>query len=178
MARCGNARCHGGAAAGSFHLDRVHLAAGGNRQITGRNLESVLQQVDSQFARRSPLLQRAIESHGGTLHAPLSGSGADLQKARLIAWLKSVAPELNRLDRENSSRRSIEKIAQSGKPQPRRDPLVVPASATGIDPGVVPTATPLTSDSPHGQPETREKPANNLGPLTDPFDPAQFNRPK
>jgi hypothetical protein len=181
LARCGNARCHGAAGATEFHLERVHLAAGGNRVITGRNLDSVLQQVDPKFARRSPLLQKAIEAHGGVAHAPLSGPGAaDVQKARLIAWLTSVSPELARFDREDSARRSVEKIAQAGKPQPtRRDSLVVPASATGIDPSMIrPIMPPASSAAAKTDPKTQEKPKNDLGPLTDPFDPAQFNRGK
>jgi hypothetical protein len=182
LARCGSARCHGGPEATSFHLDRVHLAAGGSRLITGHNLDSVLRQVDPQFARRSRLLQKASEAHGALSHAPLSGGGADVQKARLTAWLQSVAPELRRLNQEDSSRRSVEKIAQAGKPQsqPHRDPLVVPASATAINPPTtVDVAIPPPSEfPPRGAPQTPEKPANDLGPLTDPFDPTQFNRPK
>jgi hypothetical protein len=182
LARCGSARCHGGPEASSFHLDRVHLAAGGSRLMTGHNLDSVLRQVDPQFARRSRLLQKASEAHGALSHAPLSGGGADVQKARLAAWLQSVAPELRRLNREDSSRRSIEKIAQAGKPQsqPHRDPLVVPASATGLNPpSSVDVAIPVPSKSPpRGASQVPDKAANDLGPLTDPFDPTQFNRPK
>jgi hypothetical protein len=117
-------------------------------------------------------------------HAPLSGGGADVQKARLIAWLQSVAPELRRLNQEDSSRRSVEKIAQAGKPQSpvHRDPLVVPASATGINPPTsVDVVLPIPSEStspPRGASQTPGKSANDLGPLTDPFDPTQFNRPK
>ena len=182
LARCGSARCHGGPEATSFHLDRVHLAAGGSRLMTGHNLDSVLRQVDPQFARRSPLLQKASEAHGALSHAPLSGGGADVQKARLTAWLQSVAPELRRLNQEDSARRSVEKVAQAGKPQsqPHRDPLVVGASATGINPpSVVDVAIPAPSEFPaRGASQSPEKPVSDLGPLTDPFDPTQFNRPK
>jgi hypothetical protein len=176
VARCG--RCHCSAEATSFRLERVHLVGGGNRTITGRNLEIVLHQIDPQFVRRSPLLQKAIEAHGGALHAPLSGGGADVQKARLTAWLQSVAPELNRLNREDAARRSTEKIAQAGKPQPRRDPLVVPASAVGIEQQDAASGeTPAASGAAVVAPPP-EKPATDLGPLTDPFDPSQFNRGK
>jgi len=181
LARCGSARCHGGTTDSSFHLERVHLAAGGNRLTTGRNLESVLHEVDPQFARRSPLLQKALEAHGGTSHAPLSGSTADVQKARLIAWLTSVASEVKCLNQEDAARRSVDNIAQAGKPQPRRDPLVVPAAATGVDSKMIVPAIPVPSEPPRGasaQSKGSEKPANDLGPLTDPFDPAQFNRSK
>jgi hypothetical protein len=177
VARC--ARCHDGTVPSSFRLERVHLAGGGNRMITGRNLEAVLHQVDPQFIRRSPLLQKAVEAHGGTSHGPLSGGGADVQKARLMAWLRSVAPELNRLNREDSSRRSTEKVAQAGKPQALRDPLVVPASATGIDqPETVHGAMPAVSGPTVAPPAAQDKPPTDLGPLTDPFDPSQFNRGK
>jgi hypothetical protein len=179
LARCGNARCHGGPTETSFHLERVHLAAGGNRVMTGRNLESVLNQVDPQFARRSRVLQMAIEAHGGMAHAPLSGGGADVQKTRLLAWLQTVGPELNRLNRADSARRSTEKIAQAGKPQPHRDPLVVPASATEIDPSMIKPATAVPAvPASTSAPKAPDKTVNDLGPLTDPFDPTQFNRAK
>jgi hypothetical protein len=181
LARCGSARCHGGGETGtSFRLERVQLAAGGSRSITGRNLESVLLEIDPQFARRSPLFRKAVEAHGGAGRAPLTGNGADLQKARLTAWLQHVGPELNRLNHEDSGRRSVEKIAQAGKPETHRDPLIVPASAITVDhSAAIDVAIPAPSEPvSSAAPKRREKPANDLGPLTDPFDPAQFNHAK
>jgi hypothetical protein len=179
LSRCGNARCHGPATENSFHLERVHLAGGGSRLITGRNLDSSLREIDPQFARRSALYQKAIESHGGTLHAPLSGGGADVQKARLLAWLTKVAPEVKRLNQEDSARRSVDKVAQSGKPQPHRDAHVVPASATSVELSpVLPSAPALDAAAGSGQSKSADRTANDLGPLTDPFDPSQFNRGK
>jgi len=200
LARCGSLRCHGGPTNTSFHLDRVHLAAGGNRQITGRNLDAVLQLVDPQYARRSLLLAKAAEAHGGAAHPPLAGGAQDVQKARLVAWLSSVGPELTRMNRDDAARRSVEKIAQAGRPETHRDPLVVPASATfptsntvpasnsgpalnnvppnasGIDASMIqPTASlPRAATANSGSGNS----SNDLGPLTDPFDPAQFNRGK
>jgi hypothetical protein len=179
MARCGRCHSNGAGAGTSFRLERVHLAGGGSRTTTGRNLESVLHQVDPQFTRRSPLLLKAIEAHGGLSRAPLSGGGSDVQKVRLLAWLQSVAPELNRLNREDASRRATDKIAQAGKPQPHRDANVVPASASGTDrPAVVPSPVPTSGSEVFIPPPAQDKPANDLGPLTDPFDPSQFNRRK
>jgi hypothetical protein len=194
LARCGSSKCHGGPASTGFRLERVRLAAGGNRAATGRNLESVLSQVDPQFALRSPLLQKASEAHGQATRAPLSGGVSAEQTARLSAWLKAVGPELSRLKQQDSTRRSIEKIAQAGKPQAHRDPMVFPASASGIDQGPVrqntgrPEAARLETvhpsswpgvDSAAGQSQKpRTNSANDLGPLTDPFDPTQFNRGK
>jgi hypothetical protein len=208
LARCGNVRCHGGPTNTSFHLDRVHLAAGGNRQITGRNLDAVLQLVDPQYARRSLLLAKAAEAHGGATHPPLAGGASDVQKARLLAWLSSVGPELNRMNREDSARRSVEKIAQAGRPETHRDPLVVPASAafptsntvpvaksgpalnnvppnaSGVDTSMILPAAALpraaagsSASKPTGNSGSGNS-SNDLGPLTDPFDPAQFNRGK
>jgi hypothetical protein len=203
LARCGSVRCHGGPTKTSFHLDRVHLAAGGNRQITGRNLDAVLQLVDPQYARRSLLLAKAAEAHGGAAHPPLAGGASDVQKARLVAWLSSVAPELNRMNREDAARRSVEKIAQAGRPETHRDPLVVPASANfpvwnsfpasntvpasnaGVDASMIqPTAslpragTASSGSKPSANSGNPANSSNDLGPLTDPFDPAQFNRGK
>ncbi len=198
MARCGSVRCHGGSTNTSFHLERVHLASGGSRQITGRNLEAVLQLVDPQYARRSVLLAKAAEAHGGALHPPLASGASEVQKARLIAWLTKVGPELGRMNREDAARRSVEKIAQAGKPASHRDPNVMPAAATfpesawtkGVDASMIqPTAALPTSVGPSDPPKTANSTeaagatkagnaSNDLGPLTDPFDPAQFNRGK
>jgi hypothetical protein len=180
LARCGSTRCHGGPATeNSFHLERVHLAAGGSRLITGHNLDSVLHQVDPHFARRSALLLRASEAHGGTAHPPLSGGGADVQKARLIAWLMKAAPEVKRLNQEDAARRSVEKVAQAGKTQPHRDPHVVPASASMVEENLVRPAALVPNAVPQSAPsKSADRSANDLGPLTDPFDPSQFNRSK
>jgi hypothetical protein len=123
-----------------------------------------------------------------------------VQKARLVAWLSSVGPELTRMNRDDAARRSVEKIAQAGRPETHRDPLVVPASATfptsntvpasnsgpalnnvppnasGIDASMIqPTASlPRAATANSGSGNS----SNDLGPLTDPFDPAQFNRGK
>lgn len=168
----------------------MHLAAGGNRHITGRNLDAVLQLVDPQYARRSLLLAKAAEAHGGATHAPLAGGTSDVQKARLVAWLVAVAPDLKRMNREDAARRSVEKIAQAGRPETRRDPLVVPASATfptpntGVDSSMIQPAASLPRTAAASSASKRSANAgsgnssNDLGPLTDPFDPAQFNRGK
>jgi hypothetical protein len=195
LARCGSSKCHGGPAAMSFRLERVRLAAGGNRAATGRNLESVLNQIDPQFALRSPLLQKAVEAHGQASRAPLSGNVAAEQTARLTAWLQTVGPELSHLKQRDSTRRSIDNLAQDGKPQPHRDPMVVPVSASKVDQGPIrqdtarqdparletvhPSSWPAgdaASGSQSQKPRTNS--ANDLGPLSDPFDPAQFNRGK
>jgi hypothetical protein len=182
MARCGSTRCHGGPAETSFHLGRVYLSAGGNRQMTSKNLEAVLRQVDPQFVRRSPLLQRAVEAHGGALHAPLTGGGADVQKARILAWLTKAAPELKQLNQEEASRHSIDKVAQAGKPERHQDAFIVPVSAVGgrangASPETKSAALPpATFTPPVGEKKAPEKVTNDLGPLTDPFDPGQFNK--
>jgi hypothetical protein len=180
LARCGSTKCHGSQTTTALRLDRVRFGAGGNRATTGRNLESVLNQIDPQFALRSPLLQKAAEPHGHATRAPLSGSVAAEQTARLRAWLQTVSPELNRLKQQDSTRRSIETISQAGKPQPHRDPSVVPAAATTIDQAPIHQATQAPSDAAVGRRSSKkqDKPPTDLGPLTDPFDPSQFNRGK
>jgi hypothetical protein len=200
MARCGSTRCHGGPAETSFRLGRVYLSAGGNRQMTSKNLEAVLHEVDPQFVRRSSLLQHAIEAHGGALHPPLTGGAAELQKARIIAWLTNVAPELKQMKQEEASRHAIDKVAQAGKPEPHRDAFIVPVSAigrqsNGASPEAKSTGLPAATFKPPAtftppaaeknlaekktpEPKTADKAGNDLGPLTDPFDPAQFNKAK
>jgi hypothetical protein len=181
LARCGTVKCHGGtdlSAGSSFRLEHVRLSQGSNRAATARNLDAVLNLIDGQFASQSPLFERGLQPHGGlAMRSPLDGPAGRAQEARLRRWVDSVSSQKNRLKREDSSRKFVSRFARSQNPAALHDPNVVPAAAnedesqgpSGRFPGNRPAAAGL---------EHRGETANGLGPLSDPFDPSQFNSPR
>jgi hypothetical protein len=183
LARCGTAKCHGDAdlassSGSSFRLDNVRLSQGSNRAATARNLDAVLKMIDGQFPSQSPLFEKGLQSHGGlALRPPLDGPAGHAQEARLRRWVDAVAPEMNRLNREEATRKFVSRFSRSPKSPALHDPNVVPASATDQDRQDRPVR--ITNDRPvaAGAENQRGVP-NGLGPLTDPFDPARFNSPQ
>ncbi len=183
LARCGNVKCHGTAdpktpSETSFHLEHVRISQGSNRAATARNLEAVLRLLDGQFPSQSPFFQKGLQPHGGVvLHNPLDGPAGRGQEMRLRRWVDSIAPERNRLAREQSSRDFIGRFSRSPNAPTLRDPNVVPAGATMGDTAnavVPPERTSPRVDAAAGFHNSSVSP-KPLGPQSDPFDPAQFN---
>jgi len=178
LARCGSARCHGGTESTAFRLERVRFGEGGNRGVTSRNLEAILRQIDNQFPSQSPLLVRGFPTHGGQTRPTASTHVALTQQTRVREWVKVAAVEMNRIKREDAERGAIKHLVQSGKPSAIGDHNVVPASAKVSAAAAAPPITrPATTPSPAIKPASveAETPANGVGPLTDPFDPTDFN---
>jgi hypothetical protein len=181
LARCGTVKCHGGtdlSAGSSFRLEHVRLSQGNNRAATARNLDAVLNLIDGQFTSQSPLFERGLQPHGGlALRSPLDGPAGRAQESRLRRWVDSVAPQRNRLRREDANRQFVSRFARSQKSPALHDPNLVPASATDQEPQG--QNVHFTGDRPNAAgSENPGESANGLGPLTDPFDPAQFNSPQ
>ena len=182
LARCGSVKCHGAAnpaatSGASFRLEHVRISQGSNRAATARNLEAVLKLLDGQFPSQSPFFQKGLQPHGGlTLRNPLDGAAGRAQEMRLRLWVDSIAPERNRLAREQASRDFIGRFSRSQKAPTLHDPNVVPAGATMGDTAnavVPPERTSPRVDAAAGfNSNVSPKP---LGPQTDAFDPAQFN---
>jgi hypothetical protein len=180
LARCGGTKCHTAGnspslGAGSFRLEHTRLSQS-SRTATARNLNAVLNLIDSQFPSQSPLFQKGLQPHGGlVMRAPLDGPAGRAQEMRLRRWVDVVSPERNRLKRDEASRAFVSRFAQSQKPPTLRDPNVVPASVNADENDAGP-ANSLTR--PFDGPSAFRSPVSSpkqLGPLTDPFDPAQFN---
>jgi hypothetical protein len=183
LARCGNAKCHGpadpnGSSATWFHLEHVRLSQSGNRAATARNLEAVLKLIDGQFPSQSPFFQKGLQPHGGlTMRSPMDGAAGRAQETRLRRWIDSLAPERNRLARDQASRDFIGRFSHSQNAPTLRDPNVVQAGATV---GNAPSGDfQMQRISPPADAATGfHNPADSpkrMGPQTDPFDPAQFN---
>jgi hypothetical protein len=182
LSRCGGVKCHSGGSSptlgpGSFHLEHVRLSQGSNRAATARNLDAVLNLIDSQFPSQSVLFQKGLQPHGGlVMRAPLEGAAGRAQEMRLRRWIDAISPERNRLRRDQASRAFVNRFAQSRKPPTLRDPNVVPASANAEGENDAEPANSLTP--PSGAPPAFGSPISapkQFGPLTDPFDPARFN---
>lgn len=183
LARCGNVKCHGtadpnGTSPTTFHLEHVRISQSGNRAATARNLEAVLKLLDGQFPSQSPFFQKGLQPHGGmVLRSPLDGPAGRAQEMRLRRWVDSIAPERNRLAREQASRDFIGRFSRSQNPPTLRDPNVVPAGATignAATGDLRNERLSLPSDTASGF-RTPGDSLKRMGPQTDPFDPAQFN---
>jgi hypothetical protein len=183
LARCGSVKCHGtpdpkSISATSFHLEHVRISQGSNRAATARNLEAVLKLLDGQFPSQSAFFQKGLQPHGGVvLHNPLDGPAGRAQEMRLRRWIESIAPERNRLVREQASRDFIGRFSRSPHAPTLRDPNVVPAGATmgdSADAVVPPERTLPRVDAAAAFHNSNVSP-KPLGPQTDTFDPAQFN---
>ncbi len=183
LARCGSVKCHGTAdpktpsTTSSFHLEHVRISQGSNRAATARNLEAVLKLLDGQFPSQSPFFQKGLQPHGGiVLRNPLDGAAGRAQEMRLRRWVESIAPERNRIAREQASRDFIGRFSRSANAPTLRDPNVVPAGATMGDTAnaVVPperTSPRVDAAAAFHNSNVSPKP---LGPQTDAFDPARI----
>jgi hypothetical protein len=183
LTRCGSVRCHGTAnpslpSVTTFHLEHVRISQGSNRAATARNLEAVLNQLDGQFPTQSALFQKATQPHGGeTMRSPLDGPAGRSQEMRLRRWVEMIAPERSRLKREQASRDFIGRFSRSRNPPTLHDPNVVGAGGTMDNAENGPmqpdrlTPPPDASTGFHNPGDSPKR----LGPLSDPFDPSQFN---
>ena len=152
---CAAVGCHGGRRQ-EFNIYRPLVRTIG-RDLTDRNLQSVLSQVDRAAPESSPLLQHLATAHGGQKAPWLEESDPRLQ---LIArWVVQVAApaKLPRQSWQNPPRRL--------QPAPRGTPSTAaePSSSAAQPPQPPPRGFP-----PQGRQEAP--------PQTNPLDPAAFNR--
>jgi hypothetical protein len=177
LARCGSLKCHGGPAATSFRLERVRFGNVTRRDTTSRNLDRVLDQLAPQFPSRSPLLEKGLRAHGGSDRKPLEAWAAVEQQARLKRWVTTAAADLNRLKRDDVARNGTDRFNHLPERAPIRDANVFPAAAIAPENA---TNRALANGKQIAAPNkltNGEKPdaPQPIGPLTDPFDPNEFN---
>ena len=183
LARCGSARCHGGPEATSFHLDRVHLAAGGKPAhhgaqsrfcaASGRSAicppQSAL--AESERSSRSIVARSAFRRRGRCPENAAYGVAAE-RRARTEAFeSRRLVTSFGRKDRASRQAAVATPSGSAGRAGFRN------RNQSADCPSTSPSRL-RASFRPRGASQTPEKPANDLGPLTDPFDPTQFNRPK
>lgn len=93
--KCGNASCHGSAGRSEFRLQNVRAGRRQQRLETDSNLAAVIDQIDLQRARQSPLLLRPVEPGSQTHQKLFSGPGGAAQLEKLREWVLQAAADLN-----------------------------------------------------------------------------------
>lgn len=167
---CTSAGCHGRDSQTGLRLYKVTPGKDASRYIAERNLAEVLQQIDANAPRSSPLLTASRGNHGRRGRPVFAGPRGEDQSAELQKWITAVA-------REGAIREKL------GDQVARRKNAVEPVSAShighdrsaaGRDAG--------SSATNHSSKESSVGPAPlpAQGPLPpardDPFAPALFNR--
>ncbi|MBW3542925.1 MAG: hypothetical protein KY476_21900 [Planctomycetes bacterium] len=157
MNKCANAGCHGSQDDSPFRLQMVKAGFGAHRLHAERNLAAVLEQIDRDQPRRSPLLIASAGNHGKGGRPIFSGSFGSEQRAMLEAWVAMVAGELQ-VARPTKSKTSDRATAQS------------------LEPAATPSLADDAPSLPGRTPGGNQHSASPEPPRRDPFDPAAFNR--
>lgn len=150
--RCGNARCHGGNAAGRFQLLQPVAGKVPSRRFTQRNLFSTISIVNKEVAEDSELLAMSLKAHGPVRWAAFK-SEEDKQYREVAEWIASLRAV------PKQSPPATVNTAQVGKPRHQ----------IGGNPADLEREPP-----PQGKPEQQPEPFPAAG--GDPFDPEIFNR--
>ncbi len=190
------ASCHANGYVGKFTLERV--AEAGSKAATQRNLAAVLEQIDLDHPRISPLLVRAITRHGGEQAAPIPGRDAKALQT-IHHWIEQTIatnPQLKDYRAVNKKAMTVAKPEMQPELTIRNPPLkpqsreLKPVSAPPIQEGPDP-APPLTEQPTLEIASQAKEPAAAPRPLpatvtqtqaqlpdavADPFDPETFNR--
>jgi hypothetical protein len=86
---CASVRCHGGESK-NFLLTYSSMSKGFSSQATQRNLRATLAHINFRDPEASPLLNMAIEAHGGSTKAPIVDA-RDKQFHVLASWIERLA---------------------------------------------------------------------------------------
>lgn len=149
--RCGQAGCHGGASSAIWQLE--HFGSGQRLPAnhTRQNLTRLLRWINDEHPEASPLLVRAGEAHGDASAAPLTLGDESLRET-LEAWIVAM------------SQRQSQWAAAAATP-------AMVATAPAAD-----TAAAEASSASAASPSAGSNRPTRLPPVSDPFDPAAFNR--
>ncbi|MEX0824838.1 MAG: hypothetical protein WD119_01655, partial [Pirellulaceae bacterium] len=157
--RCGQAGCHGGRdtpqTAWRLALSPSPQYRRLSAEMTRGNLRGLVEWIDKNDPRLSPVLRKASEPHAGMLDAPLGPADDDVL-AELESWTASVAGELH-----NDEPRGATRTA-TFRPK-SQDPPLGPQREMIRDGEPLPDAIGVTSN---GSPRPKRLP-----PVTNPFDP-------
>jgi hypothetical protein len=192
MNGCGLGSCHGNNNRNGYELTRP--AGGGTLTAmqTRQNMLRALALVDRDEIENSPLLRKALETHGGAAKPPL-GARDTAAFRNLEAWVKTLGTakpaESAATGSTADTAAPVEPLApgSSGFASERDDEPAKPMpKGTAPSAGSPKTSAKTTApaDEPKGnsasRPAGRNEAANPAGPKVpdkeDPFDPAVFNR--
>lgn len=168
---CTAAGCHGRESETRFRLYKVTPGKDSNRHASERNLAEVLDHIDLDKPRASPVLTAPRGNHGRRGRPIFAGQRGEEQLAELRKWVVAVAKDESVRERfgEHDARRKI---------------VEAQASVSGDEGGEAVSARDTAGDrvppmkDPFGATgKSSKKPQTPVPPLkSDPFDPAVFNR--
>ena len=162
--RCSNASCHGVSAAHEFRLQPKWNLRGNTRFITGKNLQAVLKQIDSQRPDKSPLITKLDGKHGYRNQSVFIGTLAEKQKRILQNWTMRTGLHLQ--EQRKQEKTSFTQLVGHEQRQQKQQRQQQPADSIQ-QAGLV---TPEMEASSPTLDEIRKEQAY------DPFDPDVFNR--
>lgn len=176
---CATGGCHGPAAENQLRMERT---AGGRpltRSITHRNLQAVLACIDEKDAAASALLTKPLAPHGGASRAIFAAHDLE-QYQQLVAWVQAISrqPPVQAASVDRTAGPLLQALHATRMPQQAH-----PVSTESAQPEVDPAAATAPLDAEPTNPQVEEParliqrgvpPAKPL--VTDPFDPAIFNR--
>jgi hypothetical protein len=194
MNACAN--CHTGRRTTSFQLRRAYAGVTLGRLATQQNLAAVVAQIDRERPQLSPLLVKAVSTHGGANQAPLKGGRQTPAFRHLEEWVETTLADNPQLLEEAKAERSAgqgekhvvrtsdrhdarEDTEQVGSFQPAvpaypGEPTTAPIVAmTG--PALRAAAKTASTPPPQAKPMVLTPPKRPPTPV-DPFDPLIFNR--
>lgn len=172
MNNCAAAGCHHAKSETGFRLQRVSAGVTTSRLATDRNIAEVLEQIDLDAPRTSPLLTVSRKNHGRKGRSPFAGPYGERQFAELQTWVQHVARTV-----------AARQTATPGSEQTRR--------TTSVNSALIPSETGGKNQG--GSASPAEAPAGRKLPVRlydadgdvgnapaaeafDPFDPTEFNR--
>jgi hypothetical protein len=121
------ASCHATNRGGEFKLMRSYHGAMLNQRATQYNLSAVMAQIDVNRPRISPLLVKAISSHGHTNQAPLRGRQTPAFQ-HLEEWVETTLADNPQLV-EEPARVSATRAAPEAGAKPPSEPVKPPEVA-------------------------------------------------
>jgi len=169
---CATAGCHNLESESGFKLHHVTPGENANRQATEKNLAAILEQIDVERPRASPLLVIPRGKHGRHGRPVFNGPRGDDQITELQRWVVSVASdEGDRAGRRDITAQRSRTIQQVSTDDSQLDSVSRARSSSSSNQGLPATTAfpPVKANSPESH---RDLPRRT----EDPFDPAVFNR--
>lgn len=169
---CATAGCHSLESETGFKLHHVTPGKNANRHATEMNLAEILEQVDIERPRNSPLLVIPRGKHGRHGRPVFNGPRGDDQFTELRSWVVAVAnDEADRSGKSEIPPQRSRGIRQASLEEPRSA-----AKSRSRPDGAGAKGLPVTTKFPPIQPASKELHRDLPTRTEDPFDPAVFNR--
>jgi hypothetical protein len=151
---CGTGACHGGSKATPYVLLRPLNQGQPTPALTRQNLQRTLALIDPENSPASPLLKKALATHGGATRSPLGSREAPAYRT-LEEWVLKVAPP--RKPVSSASAASSAEPTKAVEPDSQFGVLNTSRPPGGAEPVPAAEKTPAPSNAPRP-----DRPANKL----------------